>query len=323
MLDSDNGEDLTALLPVLSRVAPDVVQAMTQPPAVMGSLLPDRRVLVSARAATQCLELIAVRVDAGRVMLVILDVTQERRLAEREHALAIELQQAMLGRIDRVDGIDVCATYRATEDGRLVGGDWYDLIRLPAGHVGLVVGDAVGHSVAAAAAMGQLRTAVRAMAPWCADPAEMLQRADDFAERIDGAFCTTLAYAVLEPGTGAMCYASAGHPPPLVVSAQGSGQFLEGGRRVPLGCPAAGPVETAWQRLAPGDTVIFYTDGLVERRGESLAAGLARLQACAGDLVTSRVANLSAALVDSLVQTRLEDDVCVLAVHYPGPPSFR
>ena len=121
-----------------------------------------------------CLEMQAVRVAPNQVMIVVQDVTAEHRLALREREIAVELQLAMLGRADEVPGLSVGVTYRAADAELEVGGDWYDVIALPDGQAGLVVGDIVGHNLSATTAMGQLRSALRATAQFRPEPAELL-----------------------------------------------------------------------------------------------------------------------------------------------------
>ena len=319
LLRAAGGADLVELFPVLGLLAPALVDLITGDPTRLGPLSIGRRVLIPLGPPDQgWLELLTARVSQDRIMLVLLDVSEERRLARHEHEFAVELQRSMLGRIDEVPGLVVSTTYRPVDAGRLVGGDWYDVVSLLDDGVGLVVGDAVGHSVSAAAVMGQLRSAIRAVAAWCEGPDDLLRRADDVAKWVEGGFCTTLTYVRLDRTTGDMSYGCAGHPPPLLIRADGAATFLNAGRRPPLACPVPTRVAVGRSRLRPGDTLLLYTDGLVERRGESLERGLDRLARCApalGGLGTSEAAER---LVEAmLVDVPTEDDVCVLVVHRP------
>lgn len=312
------GEDLQQIFTLLARLCPTVVETITTRPRTVGPLAAAVRVRVSDRAGREdWLELSVVRVERDRVMITMVDVSEERRLAAREHELAVRLQRSMLGRIDTAPGVDVSVTYRPAEIDHLVGGDWYDLIELSAGRVGLAVGDVVGHSVEAAITMGQLRNAVRAMAPWCTDPGELLQRADQIAGRIDGGSFVTMAYATFDASAGDLVYACAGHPPPLLVQADGSSEYLMGGRGFPLGCglPALG--ETASARLEVGDRVLLYSDGLIERRGEDLTVGLERLQQVAAGVEDWSAPDTGERLASGMPLERpLRDDLCVLTMHY-------
>ena len=136
----------------------------------------------------------------------------------------------------------------------------------------MVVGDVVGRGVEAAATMGQLRSAIRAVAGFQVGPALVLQRLDGFVKTLRPAFMATVAYAEIELSTGAVQYACAGHPPPAVLAADGATRVLWDGRSLPLGFDQERTEGDA--QLAAGDALVLYTDGLVERRGESLDAGI-------------------------------------------------
>jgi serine phosphatase RsbU (regulator of sigma subunit) len=287
-------------------------------PEQLGQLAPGRRIELPGSSASTALhvEVQLHRVDPERVVVVLQDVSAEHRLVEREHEIAVELQRSLLRQVD-VPDLQTCHVYRAAAPELEVGGDWYDVIRLPHGAVGHVVGDVVGHGVHAAATMGQLRSALRALAPAFPDPAETLGRVAAFAETIPGAACTTVAYAVLDPGDGRLTYACAGHPPPLVIRSDGSSRFLEGGRSLPLASLAGPRPVSAYDRLTTGDALLLYTDGLVERRGQDLDAGLDRLRAAALSLSGSPPDQLCDRLVaDMTGDDPLHDDICMLAVRW-------
>lgn len=240
---------------------------------------------------------------------------ERTRLAEREHEIAVSLQHAMLGRPDEIARADWGTAYRPADRGLEIGGDWYDLIALPNHQVALVVGDIVGHDLGAAAAMGQLRSAVRVLAPMVDDPAELLTQLDCLIENVDGAQGTTMVYAVLNCSTGELRYSCAGHLPPLVVNTEGVAHYLLEGRNGPLGGFIKRRRETATSVINVDDWLVLYSDGLIERRGESLDAGLERLAGAANALPTLP----SGALCDALVAEMLEgvdqgDDVAVLAI---------
>jgi serine phosphatase RsbU (regulator of sigma subunit) len=244
-------------------------------------------------------------------------VSAERRLAIREHQTAVELQLAMLGHADEVPGLPVGVTYRAAAAELQVGGDWYDVIGLDDGRAVFVVGDVVGHNLGATTAMGQLRSAIRATAPYLPDAAALLGRADVIAGQISQAECAIVACAVLDPATGELGYASAGHPPILVAHADGGTTYLDGGRGLPLGVAPA-PRSSVTTRLAAGDLMVLYTDGLYERRGEPADEGLARLAELAGKFRGLPPAELSQDLADGMLDGAApEDDICAL-VAVPG-----
>jgi len=307
--------DLGDLFDVLRGLAPDVVARIEKNPEVLGPLAGGRRVLIpSSRADDYCLDLTAVRVQPDRVMIVLTDVTAEHRLAEREHRIALELQRSMLGRIDPIASVPVGVAYRAADGDQQVGGDWYDVIALPDDRVGLIVGDVAGHDLRATAAMGQLRSSVRAVAPFCADPAELVGHADRFAAEIDGAAFASMAYVIFDPRDGVAAYACAGHPSPLVVRGYRSADFLEDGPGPLLGEGTTAPRHSARAELAPGDALVLYTDGLYERRGQS-ADPRSRLR----DLAVQAHHLPAAAFADQLIRDMLAgepaaDEICVLVI---------
>ncbi len=311
--------DLSQLFPLLRRVAPEMVDVIASDPDRLGPLAAGRWMLIPAGADRDtCLEMQAVRVAPNRVMIVVQDVSAERRLAIREHQTAVELQLAMLGHADEVPSLPVGVTYRAAAAELQVGGDWYDIIALEDGGAVFVVGDAVGHNLGATTAMGQLRSAIHATAPFVPDPAALLGRADVIAGRISGAECATVAAARLDPATGELSYATAGHPPILIVHADGSTSYLSGGRGLPVGITRQ-PRQAATTRLAVGDLMVMYTDGLYERRAESPDVGLARLAALAARSRALPPTELSQALADGMLDgTEPDDDICVLVAAAPG-----
>ena len=235
-------------------------------------------------------------------------------LYEQERDASHALQLGLLGSgLPEFDGVVVSATYRPGTEALEVGGDWYDAFRLASGTTAVVVGDVVGHGLEAAVAMGQLRGAVGALAQ-SAEPAELLDRLDAFVENVPAAATATLAFAELD-ADGRLRYACAGHPPPLVVSPDGRTRFLWDGRSAPLGSLLGTARSDAADHLAEGETLVLYTDGLIERRNETLDVGLERLAAAArlewrsGTGMAERIGD---ALLRGVFQ---DDDVCVLTLH--------
>jgi serine phosphatase RsbU (regulator of sigma subunit) len=316
------GDDLASLFPLLGRLAPQVLDAITRDRARLGPLTGGQRILVPVGTRQDAwLEMQAVRVAADRVMIVVQDVSAERRLALREREIAVELQLAMLGKADEVPGLAVGVTYRAAEAELEVGGDWYDVVALPDGRAGLFVGDIVGHNLAATTAMGQLRSALRATAPFRPEPDRLLRLADQMASQVDGARMATLGYGLLDLGSGELTYASAAHPPMLVARADGSARFLDDGRGLPLGLVSAKvPREYAACQLEPGDAIILYTDGLCERRDELLDTRMDTLLELAPRFRRLPPTEMSRALTDAMLGGRAAaDDICVLvAAFQPG-----
>jgi anti-sigma regulatory factor (Ser/Thr protein kinase)/putative methionine-R-sulfoxide reductase with GAF domain len=232
---------------------------------------------------------------------------------QREHRGAVALQRSLLpDRLPEIAGIDVAARYLPARDE--VGGDWYDVIELPRGLVGLAIGDVAGHGVRAAALMGQLRTALRAYALDGHGAGEALKRVDRLLQTIHGGGMATAAYAVIAPETGLVRLANAGHLPPLLISASGEATLMEAATAPPLGTLAYPDYRDVERTLHPGETILMYTDGLIERRGEALTAGLERL--CAAASGSAMAESLCNRVVDALVPgLSAADDVAVVAFH--------
>jgi GAF domain-containing protein/anti-sigma regulatory factor (Ser/Thr protein kinase) len=241
---------------------------------------------------------------------------------DHEHRSAVALQRSLLPeRLPEVAGIDVAARYLPSIDE--VGGDWYDVIELPGGHVGLAIGDVAGHGVRAAALMGQLRTGLRAYALEGQPPGETLKRLDRLLQSIRGRGMATAAYALFALETGALRIASAGHPPPVIVSASGEARLMDVAASPPLGTLPYPSHHEHEMQLGPGDTILMYTDGLIERRGEPLTTGLERLRVAASGTVAAE--ELCQRVMDALVPALgAPDDVALVALRSaPVQPDMR
>jgi anti-sigma regulatory factor (Ser/Thr protein kinase)/putative methionine-R-sulfoxide reductase with GAF domain len=249
---------------------------------------------------------------------------------EREHQVAMVLQRSLLPkRLVDVIGVSTAARYLPASDD--VGGDWYDVFELARGRLGVAIGDVVGHGVRAAALMGQLRTALHAYALQNYGPARTLELVDRFVQAMPDYAMATAAYAVLEPDTGEVQIASAGHLPPVVVSAAG-GRVVEITPSAPLGAFSYGRVQEHEMVLAPGETLVFYTDGLVERPGTPLTESIDTLLEVVKDATS--VDDLCRRAIDRLVPVgKLRDDVAIVAIqnseiddeldlHLPADPKI-
>jgi serine phosphatase RsbU (regulator of sigma subunit) len=248
---------------------------------------------------------------------------ERHRLEEaysREAAVAEELRRGLVPGLPDVPGLDIAARYEPSGPTGHVGGDWYDVLRLPDGRVGLAMGDVAGHGLAAAALMGQLSSALRAHALTDPEPEALVDGLDAFLHHYAPGNIATLLWAVLDPRTGATTIASAGHPPALLVTAAGEREWLRGGHRALLGAPPGdGNSPPAEVSLHPGDTLLLYTDGLVERRGELLDDGLARLSEAARGGERVAAADLADHLLAEVAPAGdRDDDVALLAVR-PRP----
>ncbi|MGW2699973.1 SpoIIE family protein phosphatase [Streptomyces sp. NPDC001340] len=255
---------------------------------------------------------------------------QRAMLYEQEKDLAQGLQQAMLPRtIPSVRGADVAVRYRAATAGgtlgRDIGGDWYDLIPLPGGRVGAVIGDVQGHDTHAAAVMGQLRIVLRAYAAEGHTPATVMARASVFLHELDTDRFATCLYAEADLSTGVVQVVRAGHIDPLVRHADGSCHRIpvEGG--LPLGLSAEFgrleyPVSTL--ELDPGHTLLLCTDGLVEQPGSDLDDGLEAL----AHLISKgpdEVRDLATRLIEVAEERGGDDDVALLLLRRRVPEARR
>ncbi len=235
---------------------------------------------------------------------------------QRETALA--LQHAILGPAHLPPGFAV--RYQAASRPLQVGGDWYDIVDLEDGRIALIVGDCVGHGLAAAAVMGQVRSACRALLLDHPSPRVALAGLDRFAARLPGAQCTTVVCAVLNPDTGELVYSSAGHPPPILVHADGTTRLLDDGHTIPLGIRAERPRPEAHLTLPARATLLFYTDGLVERRRSSLDQGIARASVLVQDGRGSTLDDLADQIMSRLAPgDGYQDDVALLLYRHPAP----
>jgi anti-anti-sigma factor len=232
----------------------------------------------------------------------------------REHRNAETLQRSLLpDRLPIIPGVEFASRYFPGGAGLEVGGDWYDVFTLPRGRLGLVIGDVVGRGLPAAAAMGQLRTALRAYAIETDSPAGVLQRLSRLVDKFEAAQMATLIYAVLDPDTRTLSFASAGHPPPLLIGPDGLASYLMEGRSPPLGVSKAAQAEVT-VTVRPGSTLVLYTDGLIERRRGSIDESMEALRTA----VEGHHGNLDSLCDDRVLQhPRPEsrgDDVALLLV---------
>ncbi|MDA0185097.1 SpoIIE family protein phosphatase [Solirubrobacter phytolaccae] len=243
------------------------------------------------------------------------------RVYQSEHDLALTLQQALLpSGLPRAEGIELAVRYLPTADGAAVGGDFYDALELTAGRVGIAVGDVVGHGPEAAAAMGQLRGALRAYALEGRSPARVLQLLSRYADGVPGARGATVAYAVIDPAAREVRYAAAGHPPPLLRLPDGTTRFLDRARGVPLDRALGHVYVDAVASVPEGTTLVLYSDGAIERRGEPLDAGLERLSAATAAAGDAEPEALATQLVETLMNgTERTDDVALLVARVRRP----
>jgi anti-sigma regulatory factor (Ser/Thr protein kinase)/GAF domain-containing protein len=238
---------------------------------------------------------------------------------EQEHRVALGLQRSLLPeRLPEISDVTVGARYLPSRDE--VGGDWYDVIELDRGRVGIAIGDVAGHGVRAAALMGQLRTGLRAYALDGREPGDVLGGVNHLLQTIRARGMATAAYGVFDLHTSELRIGNAGHLPPLIVPASGEPRFLEVEPAPPLGTLPNANFSEMTTQLAPEETVLLYTDGLVEVRGESLEQGLERLAVSARGALSADA--LCQQVIHALVpRAGAEDDVAVVALQNAPIPS--
>ncbi|MFD0263056.1 PP2C family protein-serine/threonine phosphatase [Kitasatospora indigofera] len=230
-----------------------------------------------------------------------------RRANARDREVALALQEALLPAPGPVGHHGMAVRYRPAVDALNVCGDWYDLVDLPGDRIGVAVGDVVGHGLRAACVMGQLRSALSAATRVADGPAQALEVLGLYARSVAGAESATAVNTLIDWDNGTVTYSSAGHPPPLLLHADGRIEFLDRATDPPLGArPEHVPRPQATTTFDEGDTLVLYTDGLIERRDEDIDVGLARL-------------------ADSLAEHRREDPEamadCVLAALLAERPA--
>ncbi|GAA2164278.1 serine phosphatase RsbU (regulator of sigma subunit) [Humibacillus xanthopallidus] len=246
-------------------------------------------------------------------------LTAEEARSRREHEIAETLQRSLLpDRIAELPGVDIAARYVPATSDVQVGGDWYDVIPLPDGLVGLAIGDVAGHGLHAAATMVQVRVALRAYALQDPAPASVMSGVHQLVSQLRVPEMVTLLYLVHDPSTGSLRFSNAGHPPALVVH-DGESTYLTGGLAPPLGVTSEAIFSEATSDLAPGATLLLYTDGLVERRGEPITQGLAHLADEVVDSVRSAPEQDLETLCDHVLGAMIDarqvaDDVALVAL---------
>ncbi|MFI9467944.1 SpoIIE family protein phosphatase [Streptomyces sp. NPDC052492] len=241
----------------------------------------------------------------------------------RERTAALTLQRSLLPRrVDGGDALEVAARYLPADAEYSAGGDWFDVFGLPGGRTALVVGDVVGHGIAAAAAMGRLRTAIRTLADLDFSPADLLASLDrtsvhlsadnDASETERCTIGATCVYAVYDPAARTCAVALAGHPPPVVAHPDGHVAFPELPPGTPLGYGVL-PYESTVLDLPAGGLIALYSDGLVEDRRQDIDVGMERVrEALARGRTTPSLDDLCTEVVETLPTPTPRDDVTLL-----------
>ncbi|MBZ6211448.1 SpoIIE family protein phosphatase [Streptomyces olivaceus] len=246
------------------------------------------------------------------------------RLYEASRSIAERLQRSLLTSLPQVDNLRLAARYAASSTTAQVGGDWYDSFVLPDGNTAVAIGDVTGHNLDAAIAMSQLRSMLRGIAVDRQEPpGEVLRRLDLANHSLHQEATATCAYGfVAGPAHGPweLTYACAGHPPPLLTTREGGTRYLEDGAGLLLGMDPTPPRASARHTLPAHSTLLFYTDGLVERRDENLDDALDRLRRHTADLAREPLDTFCDELMIGLGADNA-DDIALLAVRPSPPPA--
>ncbi|MFE2416138.1 PP2C family protein-serine/threonine phosphatase [Streptomyces hokutonensis] len=291
---------------------------------------PDGKVVLLVHRVEEVTELIRARGRSGGGRAQVLEAelyTRARELQEvnerlrgahaREREVALVLQEAMLPTSRQSTGHQIAVRYRPAVGSLNVCGDWYDVVDLVGGNrIGVSVGDVVGHGLAAAGVMGQLRSALTATSRVADGPAQALDVLGRYAHVVDGAESATVVTTFVDFDDHTITYSSAGHPPPVLVHPDGRVEFLDRATDPPLDArPAPTPRPQAGIAFSPGATLALYTDGLIERRHEDIDRGLVRL---ADSLVRHRNTNpealADAVLLELLPHGGATDDTALIIV---------
>jgi PAS domain S-box-containing protein len=244
---------------------------------------------------------------------------QHVRQFETARETSLTLQHAMLAPIELPPGFAV--RYEPAVPPLEIGGDWYDVVRVGDNRIGIIVGDCVGRGLSAAAVMGQLRSSARALLFTGAEPAKLLEELDAVAKLIPDAFCTTVFMAILDTESGQFCYSCAGHLPAVVAAPKSEPELLADARSVPLAVHRKDSRPQSTVVLAPGSTLMLYTDGLVERRESSIDDGIARVSATVADGMHLTVDGVADAVLREMAPPAgYDDDIAIIVYRQPYTP---
>lgn len=245
---------------------------------------------------------------------------QHVRQFESARETSLTLQRAMLPPVQPPPGFAV--RYEPAVPPLEIGGDWYDVLPIGEHHIGIVVGDCVGRGLPAAAIMGQLRSSARALLINGAEPAVLLDQLDSAASLIPNAYCTTVFLAILDTETGVLQYSNAGHMPAVLAGPEpGTTTMLTDAASVPLAVRRTEPRPQTTQVLPPGSTLMLFTDGLVERKHESIDDGIARAADVLAQTMTSALDTVADVVLRELSPAAgYDDDVAMVIYRHQHTP---
>jgi hypothetical protein len=284
--------------------------------------------LVGRLAAMAPWALLALGILGSALVAAVIESAARRRdaalaLYAGEHQVAETLQRSLLPQLPELPGLDLAARYLAGGSGQMVGGDWFDVFPVEGGRVGIAVGDVIGHDLAAASAMAQIRATLRAYAVDGDPPVTVITRLDHLVDSFAVTQLVTVMYGVLDhpapDGSRLLRWTNAGHLPPLLRQPSGRVEPLAGGDSVVIGAPIAAEHAQAECVVHPGSTLVLFTDGLVERPGGSMDDTMRQLSdtvsAADGD-----ADSLCEQVIGELSAPLLRDDIALLAVRLTGTP---
>ncbi|HEY3831406.1 MAG TPA: GAF domain-containing SpoIIE family protein phosphatase [Acidimicrobiia bacterium] len=275
--------------------------------AVLGVLHVGR--LAKQPFTEQDIELLQVAADR------IAGAAETQELALERVATSLIERSLLPARLPVCAGLSFATRYVAAESNN-VGGDWYDLFTMPSGQLWIVVGDVAGHGLQSAIVMSRIRSALRAYTMLDASPAHVLDLVDKKVRHFEIGTFATVACATLDPPYDTMTLASAGHPPPVLCGPDGTARFAPLEISPPVGTSVGRQRRATTVPIDPGTTIAFYTDGLIERRGESLDVGLARL----ADAISTGAPNgVAADIMRALIGKSIpRDDIALVVMRRDG-----
>ncbi|MHB8659061.1 MAG: PP2C family protein-serine/threonine phosphatase [Solirubrobacteraceae bacterium] len=287
-------------------------------PQLLPAIVVVAGVLLTLVAAGLTLRLLQRRRDAEAMAARLeLSAAEVERLYGEQRNIAQTLQHALLPEtLPAVSGLEVSARYKAGERGLEIGGDWYDLIELGARHLLLVVGDVSGRGLRAATTMAALRFAMRAYAVQGDHPAKILTKLSTLLNVAEGGQLATVLCAQVDVDAHEVTLTSAGHLPPLILT-PGGASYAETAVGLPVGVETGTAYRSVTVTLAPSATLLAFTDGLIERRGESLDQGLERLRASVSS-IHAALPDLLARVLHEMHHEGPEDDTAVVGLRWPA-----
>jgi serine phosphatase RsbU (regulator of sigma subunit) len=273
--------------------------------------------LLVSLAAALMTERLARRRRYAEQLVGVLDrvAAENREMYTEQHSIAQTLQHALLpDTLPELDGLQVGARYVPATSGIDVGGDWYDVVAAGDGRVLVMIGDVSGHGLRAATTMASLRHAALAYAAQDPSPSSVLAQLSDFVNSGPHDYFATMLCVLIDVAAHRLTVSSAGHIPPLVIDGAG-GRFVELDANVPIGVARKSPYLETAVPVSPNTTLIAFTDGLVERRGEVLDIGLARLRDAATG-VTLALEDVLSKLADGLASEGHSDDTAIVGIRW-------